>query len=253
MSAATRHQELAWIWRRLGNVKLAVRSSGAGEDGASHSFAGVFESVIDVDRDGLEAAIARVQASFEAARVSSYGFSAGAGNILIQRMVDAEYSGVLFTRDPSAGGLAMVEMVQGTAENLVSGMVRPHSYRFGRVTKKPFGKDSAPIDLGPLLEMGDVAERLFGGPQDMEWAYRDGRFHLVQSRDITRPVAGDADMAAKQNDLARAIELAKGARARSGRVRQKRAVGNAAAADPAVAVAHGIAVGSRRQCRSRRA
>ena len=36
-------------------------------------------------------------------------------------MVDAEYSGVLFTRDPSAGGLAMVEMVQGTAENLVSG------------------------------------------------------------------------------------------------------------------------------------
>ena len=41
--------------------------------------------------------------------------------------------------------------------------------------------------------MGDVAERLFGGPQDMEWAYRDGRFHLVQSRDITRPVAGDAD------------------------------------------------------------
>ena len=84
--------------------------------------------MIDVDRDGLEAAIARVQASFEAARVSSYGFSAGAGNILIQRMVDAEYAGVLFTRDPSAGGLAMIEMVQGTAENLVSGTVRPRSY-----------------------------------------------------------------------------------------------------------------------------
>ena len=139
--AATRHHELGWIWRRLGNAKLAVRSSGAGEDGANHSFAGVFESVIDVDRDGLEAAIAQVQASFEAARVSSYRLSAGAGNVLIQRMVDAEYSGVLFTRDPSAGGLAMIEMVQGTAENLVSGMVRPHSFRFGRVTKKPFGKD----------------------------------------------------------------------------------------------------------------
>jgi phosphohistidine swiveling domain-containing protein len=59
--------------------------------------------------------------------------------------------------------------------------------------------------------MGDAAERLFGGPQDMEWAYRDGRFHLVQSRDITRPVAGDADMATMQNDLARAIDIAKGA------------------------------------------
>src|SRR4029077_14855023 len=92
-----------------------------------------------------------------------------------------------------------------------SGIVRPQTYRFGRVTKKPFGKESAPIDLGPLLAMGDVAERLFGDPQDMEWAYRDGRFHLVQSRDITRPVAGDADMAAMQNDLARAIDLAEGA------------------------------------------
>jgi rhodanese-related sulfurtransferase/membrane protein insertase Oxa1/YidC/SpoIIIJ/phosphohistidine swiveling domain-containing protein len=209
--AGTRHHQLGWIWRRLGNTQLAVRSSGSAEDGANHSFAGVFESVIDVDRDGLEAAIARVQASFEAARVSSYGFAAGAGNILIQRMVDAEYSGVLFTRDPSAGGLAMIEMVQGTAENLVSGTVRPQTCRFGRVTKQPFGKETSPIDLGPLLEMGDVAERLFGGPQDMEWAYRDGRFHLVQSRDITRPVAGDADMAAMQNDLARAVDIAKGA------------------------------------------
>ena len=208
-SAATRHHELGWIWHRLGNAKLAVRSSGAGEDGANHSFAGVFESVIDVDRAGLEAAIARVQASFEAARVSSYGFSAGAGNVLIQRMVEAEYSGVLFTRDPSAGGLCMIEMVQGTAENLVSGVVRPATYRFGRVTGKPFGADRAPIDLGPLLELGGIAERLFGGPQDMEWAYRDGRFHLVQSRDITRPVAGDADAASMQNDIARVIDIAK--------------------------------------------
>src|SRR6201999_2990708 len=161
MSPAARHDELAWIWHRLGNAKLAVRSSGSAEDGANHSFAGVFESVIDVDRAGLEAAIARVQASFEAARVSSYGFAAGAGNILIQRMVDAEYSGVLFTRDPSAGGLAMVEMVEGTAETLVSGTVRPRSYRFGRVTKRLFGKDTPPVDLGPLLAMGDTAEHLF--------------------------------------------------------------------------------------------
>ena len=210
--AATRHHELGWIWRRLGNAKLAVRSSGSGEDGANHSFAGVFESVIDVDRDGLEAAIARVQASFEAARVSSYGFAAGAGNILIQRMVDAEYSGVLFTRDPSAGGLCHGRdgaghrgksgVRHGAAAQLSGSAVSPRSCS---------ARMAAPIDLGPLLAMGDHGRALFGGPQDMEWTYRDGRFHLVQSRDITRPVAGDADMAAMQNDLARAIDLAKGA------------------------------------------
>ena len=211
-TAATRHQEIGWIWKRLGNTKLAVRSSGSAEDGAHHSFAGVFESVIDVDRAGLEAAISRVQASFEAARVSSYRLSAGAGNVLVQRMVDAEYSGVLFTRDPSAGGLAMVEMVQGTAENLVSGLVRPSTFRFGRITKKPFGKDHAPIDLRPLLAMGDKAEELFGGPQDVEWAYRAGRFRLVQSRDITRPVAGDADTAVA---VAEGIALGGGRQRRS--------------------------------------
>jgi rhodanese-related sulfurtransferase/membrane protein insertase Oxa1/YidC/SpoIIIJ/phosphohistidine swiveling domain-containing protein len=209
--AETRDGQFDWIWRRLGSAKLAVRSSGSFEDGANHSFAGVFESVIDVDHAGLEAAIARVQASFEAARVSSYQFSAGSGNVLVQRMVDAEYSGVLFTRDPSAGGLAMVEMVEGTAENLVSGLVRPSSYRFGRISKRLFGKTSPTIDLGPLLALGDRAERLFGGPQDIEWTYRDGRFYLVQSRDITRPVAGDADAVAMQSDLARVVDIARDA------------------------------------------
>jgi rhodanese-related sulfurtransferase/membrane protein insertase Oxa1/YidC/SpoIIIJ/phosphohistidine swiveling domain-containing protein len=209
--AETRHRQIDWIWRRLGSAKLVVRSSGSFEDGANHSFAGVFESVIDVDYAGLEAAIARVQASFEAARVSSYQFSAGSGNVLVQRMVNAEYSGVLFTRDPSAGGLAMIEMVEGTAENLVSGLVRPSSYRFGRISKRLFGKARPTIDLDPLLALGDRAERLFGGPQDIEWTYRDGRFYLVQSRDITRPVAGDADAAAMQNDLARVVDIARDA------------------------------------------
>src|SRR4029078_9612171 len=45
MSASTRHHELTWIWRHLGKVKVAVRSSGSAEDGANRSFAGVFESV----------------------------------------------------------------------------------------------------------------------------------------------------------------------------------------------------------------
>jgi phosphohistidine swiveling domain-containing protein len=187
-----------------------VRSSGSGEDGASASFAGVFESVIDVDRSGLEAAIARVQASFETTRVTSYLHAVGAGNVLVQRMVEAEYAGVLFTRDPSTSGLSMVEMVEGTAEKLVSGSERPQTYRFGRISKKPFGHGRAPIDLAALLMLGDAAELLFGRPQDIEWTYRDGAFYLVQSRDITRSVAGDADAVAMQNDLARLVDRAEG-------------------------------------------
>ncbi len=210
-SDATRRRLLDRIWSQVGGGRLAVRSSSSDEDSAGLSFAGVFESVIDVDRAGLEAAIAKVRASFEAARVSAYLHQGGNGSVLVQRMVHAEYAGVLFTRDPAAGGLAMVEVVEGTAENLVSGLVRPQTCRFGRVSNKPFGKSAAPIDLRPLLALGDKAERLFGRAQDIEWAYRDGRFHLVQSRDITRNTAGDADTVALQDDYARAVDLAKGA------------------------------------------
>ena len=143
---------------------------------------------------------------------------------------------------------------QGTAENLVSGTVRPqHLPLRPRDQEAVRQGDCAPIDLGPLLEMGDMAERLFGGPQDMEWAYRDGRFHLVQSRDITRPVAGDAGHGRDAERPRPRHRHRQGRVARSGGVRQERAVGNAAAADAAVAVPHGSAVGCRRQRRSGRA
>ena len=176
------------IWNWLGCERLAVRSSASAEDSAGLSFAGVFESVTNVDRASLEAAIVQVQASFDAERAGAYKAQGGSGSVLVQRMVDAAYAGVLFTRDPAAAGLAMVEVVEGTAENLVSGAVRPQTCRFGRVTKMPFGKSRSPIDLAPLLQLGDRAEQLFGTPQDIEWTYRDGQFHLVQSRDITREV-----------------------------------------------------------------
>ncbi len=211
-SAEVRSRELDWIWQSLGKAKLAVRSSAAGEDGASNSFAGVFDSILNIERDGLEGAIRHVESSFATERASSYQLSSGAGNVLIQRMVDAEYSGVLFTRDPSASGLSMIEMVSGTAQDLVSGTTRPRSFRFGRATRRPFTPDLALIDLKPLLELGDQAERLFGRPQDIEWTFRDGGFFIVQSRDITRAVAGDAGTVAKQNEIGRVLDFAKGAR-----------------------------------------
>src|SRR5262249_35053662 len=109
-SAAERKGRLDQLWRALGSGPLVVRSSANGEDSAENSFAGVFESVLDVDRAGLEAAIGRVEASYKAARVAAYGAAGGTGSVLVQRMIGAEFAGVLFTRDPSAGGLAMIEM-----------------------------------------------------------------------------------------------------------------------------------------------
>jgi rifampicin phosphotransferase len=199
------------VWRALGGGKVAVRSSAAGEDGAEHSFAGVFDSVVDVDQSTLPDALARVIASFRNERAGAYGVQAAGSNILIQKMVDARYAGVLFTRSPGSGGEMMVEMVEGTADAFVSGAATPRTFRFGAATGKRLSEKEPPMDPAPLLAIGRKAEALFGAPQDIEWAFRDGAFQIVQSRDITQSAIGDARSAAIEEERARLLRSVRGA------------------------------------------
>lgn len=206
--AAERKRRLDAVWRLAADGgRVAVRSSAAAEDGAAHSFAGVFESVLDVDRAGLEAAIARVRASFAAERVAAYGVDGGSGNVLVQRMIVASFAGVVFTRAPNAAGCLMVELVEGCGDSLVSGAAIPHTFTYSRLAdmaQMP-GEPVPPIDLGPLLALARRAETLFGRPQDVEWAYADGRFYVLQSRDIVG-AAGDTEQGVVQEAWARALE-----------------------------------------------
>jgi phosphohistidine swiveling domain-containing protein len=194
--AKARNKLLDEICRVVGAETLAVRSSSAAEDGGARSFAGVFESVLNVDRTSLPYAIERVLQSFESERARSYSSTPGAANILVQRMVPAQYAGVMFSRDPSAATRVLVEMVDGTGEDLVSGQRTPTAYRFGCITGDAVVHDDqpqSPIDLRPLIELGRRSESLFGRPQDMEWAYANGRFFILQSRDIVKPLKPGKD------------------------------------------------------------
>ncbi len=192
-----RMRMLAQIWRMVGAGPVAVRSSAAAEDGENQSFAGVFESLLSVEREGLGQAITQVTASFGAERVKSYaGTGSGPFNILIQQMVDADYAGVMFTRDPQAAGMMVMEYVSGTADDLVSGRVTPNTQRFGRSTGALEDGCDCPVDVQALREIGVRAEQIFGGPQDIEWAGSAGRIRLVQSRDITA-----SDAASTQEQL----------------------------------------------------
>ena len=189
---AWKKKQLRKAWNAVGSSEVAVRSSAAGEDGHADSFAGVFESVLHVKKDDFAAAVERVTQSFESTRAQSYGKEAGGANILVQRMVPARYAGVMFTRDPIAAGLVLVEMVEGTADGLVSGSRTPTAYRFGRSTGTLASVTSAkpPVDLTPLIEIGRRAEAMFACPQDIEWAFADGAFSIVQSRDIVSSSTG---------------------------------------------------------------
>lgn len=208
MSPRRRRRLLTRTWRMIGARSCAVRSSAAAEDGVAQSFAGVFDSVLHVERSDLEAAITRVAASFHSERAAGYGFAAVSGNILLQAMVAAEYSGVLFTRDPASVGTMLVELVAGTADALVAGTVTPTALRFGRISLAPVGLQPAPIDLAALLAIGRRAEVLFGRPQDIEWTYSHGRFQIVQSRDITNSFSDYAAEPVEQLEWDRVLTLA---------------------------------------------
>jgi rifampicin phosphotransferase len=207
-SAQWRSQQLDRVWRSMGGRPLVVRSSGSAEDGSANSFAGVFESVLNVDRARLEAAICEVFASFSAARAAAYGAGNSQANILVQRMIEPDYSGVLFTRDLKFPSQSLAEFVEGTADKLVSGTMTPTMCRFGRISGRPIGSDTASIDLKPLVAIGRRLEGVFGGPQDVEWACAGGRFYIVQSRDITRSDHGSEAESTLQNEWSRVLDCA---------------------------------------------
>ena len=200
---------------RLGATRVAVRSSGANEDGSDRSYAGVFESILDVRPENLFEAIENVAGSLSSGRAQAYsGAGAESGSIVVQSMVPAEYAGVLFTEHPGESGAVAVELVAGLGDELVAGRVDPLSFRFGRVSGGLLGRRQPPIDLAPLLELGRRIEATFHKPQDIEWAFARGRFVILQARDITRRCSDSAEgRALRERERGRLLELARGATA----------------------------------------
>jgi pyruvate,water dikinase len=89
-------------------------------------------------------------------------------------MVDATHAGVLFTRDPMGSGEPVIEAVRGRGDVVVAGAATPDD---GALSSD---------DRAEVLALGRRVESLFGGPQDVEWAFdADGRLWLLQSRPIT--------------------------------------------------------------------
>jgi rifampicin phosphotransferase len=176
----------------LGADRFAVRSSGATEDGLDRSFAGLFETVLDVPPGGLMAASARVLASVRDHRVETYSGGSNDGMaVIVQRMVDAVAAGVAMTADPVTGdrSTCVVTAVRGLAAALVSGEVPGDEWRIreGRATlaRRLEGAIDADVALAVAAEASRIAG-LRGVPQDIEWALdRDGTLWIVQARPMT--------------------------------------------------------------------
>ncbi|MET9024549.1 aminotransferase class III-fold pyridoxal phosphate-dependent enzyme [Nocardia sp. NPDC004168] len=190
-----------WV-RAIGGFPVAVRSSGVLEDLDDASFAGQYESYLDVaDADALRTHIERCRASVRNERVRAYLSRRGMAGaeatvaVLVQRMVEARCAGVGFSIDVLTGieEHAVLEACHGVGERLVSGQVTPTRYTLrlsdGGVVAREAGEEDVRLDgadteaLAALL-LAVQARR--HRPQDIEWAIDgDGALWLLQSRAVT--------------------------------------------------------------------
>ncbi|KAA9160273.1 phosphoenolpyruvate synthase [Amycolatopsis acidicola] len=224
--------EILAAYGRIGrDVRVAVRSSATGEDGADASFAGMNATYTNtVGEDALLRRVVDCWASAFSPRVVAYraerGFTAEpAIAVVVQRMVEAERAGVIFTADPRTADRKrlVVEAVFGQGETLVSGAVEPDSYVVDkeelRLTGVRVGNKKYQIVRGEtgdtrvelpepaarrrvledaaVIELARLAIRVeehYGRPQDMEWVIDPGReIFLVQTRPITTLAPASAE------------------------------------------------------------
>jgi len=234
--------ELLAAYAELGNGSVAVRSSATDEDGSEASFAGQQETILGVvGDDALVAAVVRCWRSLQSERARAYrekqkvSESSAGMAVVVQRLIEADTAGVLFTEDPTASepGQILIEASWGLGESVVSGRVQPDRFRLDRASlavtmaepglKKTSCRGSevvdvpesnwktlcvSPEELTRLGRLGLRTEEYYGSPRDIEWAHAGGEFWLLQARPIT--TAGFAEReVVRGNEIARVASLSK--------------------------------------------
>ena len=184
----------------LARTAFAVRSSGMQEDGAQASFAGQYQTVLDVR--GVDAVLSAMRTCVQAAssrRVQSYAAHRAAGDdarlaVIVQRMVEPRCAGVAFTADPVSGrrDRVLLSAVPGLGEQLVGGRSSGELHTLSRRGQQvAFSSEYAerllsPAEVQALREESLRIEAACGFPADLEWAIDgDGALNWLQLRPIT--------------------------------------------------------------------
>lgn len=178
--------------------KFAVRSSVRFEDSATASFAGMFDTLLNVEPDQLAESIRNCLRSLYRAPLLDYSLQKGIDpadnqlSVVIQEMVQASVSGVLFTMDASGNyNDLLLCAAHGSGEGVVNNTAETTSYYLNRQNRS-VQKNEAEADIltqAQLTELYDTAfriEKSFGFPQDIEFSYDEaGKLHILQARPIT--------------------------------------------------------------------
>jgi hypothetical protein len=199
-------QAVLKAWRAHGVERAyAVRSSATVEDAADHSFAGQFESFLNIRaQDAPVAAVRKCWLSLFSERALAYHARNGlpvaqsAMAVVVQEMVPAEVAGVLFTIDPTTGDTnrIVIESAPGLGETVVGGRVVPDRMVLAKpsltiVSRTAGGNTTANakiLDDSVVQRLAILSRRVEGamtGPLDIAWAMCGGAIYLLQARPAT--------------------------------------------------------------------
>lgn len=182
---------------KLSLKSLAVRSSASLEDLGKTSSAGQLDSYLGITKQGeLKEAIRKCFASYYNTRAILYRIenrireSETNMSVIVQEMIEAEYSGVMFTENPDNREEMIIEIVPGLCENLVSGKTTPDTYIINREKLSiNTPKNTQGLDHNTISEIaatGLKIEETLQQPQDIEWSIdHNKKLWILQSRPIT--------------------------------------------------------------------
>ena len=219
---ANRSDRIIAAYANIGRPPVAVRSSATAEDLPGMSFAGQQDTYLNVIGDeALLDAVVNCWSSLWTARAIAYRARYGIDQsnvslaVVVQEMVQSDTSGVLFTANPLSGRRTetVIDATFGLGEALVSGHVEPDHFvvesNSRKILQKELGsKSTTTLSLATggvtteaterrrqqaitddqivqLTKLGSKVAAFYGEPQDIEWAFADGKLFLLQSRPIT--------------------------------------------------------------------
>lgn len=216
-------EELSGFYRNMGEqARVAVRSSATAEDLADASFAGQQETFLNIcGEQELIRAVKACYASLWGRRAVSYRKEKGydkadtALAVVIQKMVNSDIAGVLFTMNPASGNKeeVLINASYGLGESVVSGAVSPDELicdREGHLLKSVIGQKETQVvyadtqtktvevlpeerqklsisgqQIKQLVEKSLEIEAHYGMPMDIEWAFAEDQLYILQARAVT--------------------------------------------------------------------
>lgn len=216
-------KEIQKYFKELNTKYVAVRSSATAEDGKEHAWAGQLDSYLNTTENDLFEKIKHCWASLFTPRAIFYRFEKGLEKtkisvaVVVQKMVNSELSGIAFSVHPVTEdkNQLIIEAGFGLGEAIVSGQITPDSYIVEKEPRKIIDinidsqlkglyrtenggnqwqvisepqASSQVLNEAQILELSEIIigiEKHYGFPCDIEWAFEDKHFYIVQSRPIT--------------------------------------------------------------------